>query len=47
MFMFAVSKKRLQDQFEDLVKYKQHSKEKCSKLREKLTEEAQDLDMGY
>ena len=33
--------------FEDLVKYKEYSKEKSSKLREQLTEEAQDLDMGY
>ena len=33
--------------FEDLVKYKEYSKEKNSKLREKLAEEAQDLDVSY
>lgn len=33
--------------FEDLVKYKARSKDKGRKIREKLTEEAQDLDMGY
>ena len=33
--------------FEDLVKYKEHSKGKSRKIREKLTEEAQDLGFGY
>jgi hypothetical protein len=33
--------------FEDLAKYKERSKEKSRKMREKLTQEAQDLDIGY
>ena len=33
--------------FEDLMKYKERSKEKSRKMQEKLTEEAQDLDLGY
>lgn len=33
--------------FEDLVKYKERSKTKGRKIREKLTDEAQDLDIGY
>lgn len=33
--------------FEDLLKYRESSKEKSGKIREKLTEESQDLDMGY
>ncbi len=33
--------------FEELVKYKELSKQKSRKIQEKLTEEAQDLDMGY
>ena len=33
--------------FEDLAKYKEHSKEQSRKIQEKLTEEAQDLGLGY
>ena len=33
--------------FEDLVKYKERSKVKGRKIREELTDEAQDLDIGY
>ncbi len=33
--------------FEDLIKYKTRSKEKSRKIRERLTEEGQELDMGY
>lgn len=33
--------------FEDLVKYKERSKGKSQKIREQLTDEAQDLDIGY
>src|SRR5258708_886013 len=33
--------------FEDILKYKEKSKEKSRKAREALTQEAQDLDLGY
>jgi len=33
--------------FEDILKYKEKSKEKSRKARETLTQEAQDLDLGY
>ncbi|MCX6989500.1 MAG: helix-turn-helix domain-containing protein [Chlamydiae bacterium] len=33
--------------FEELVKYKELSKEKSRKMHEKLTDESQDLGMGY
>jgi len=33
--------------FEDILKYKEKSKEKSRKAREELTKEAQDLDLGY
>ena len=33
--------------FEDILKYKEKSKERSRKMREELTEEAQDLDLGY
>jgi len=33
--------------FEDLVKYKERSKAKGRRIREELTDEAQDLDIGY
>ena len=33
--------------FEELMKYKERSKERSHKIREKLTEEAQDLGIGY
>lgn len=33
--------------FEDLMKYKERSKAKGRKIREQLTDEAQDLDVGY
>ena len=33
--------------FEDIQKYKEKSKKKSSKVREALTQEAQDLDLGY
>lgn len=33
--------------FEDIVRYKEKSKAKSRKTRQELTEEAQDLDLGY
>ena len=33
--------------FEDILQYKEKSKEKNRKAREELTKEAQDLDLGY
>jgi len=33
--------------FEDLLKYKQRSKSKGRSIREQLTDDAQDLDIGY
>jgi excisionase family DNA binding protein len=33
--------------FENLHKYKEKSKEKSRKIREALTQEAQELDLGY
>jgi excisionase family DNA binding protein len=33
--------------FEDILKYKEKSKEKSRKARKELTEDAQDLDLGY
>lgn len=33
--------------FEDLIKYKERSRGKSQKVREQLTDEAQDLDIGY
>jgi excisionase family DNA binding protein len=33
--------------FEDILRYKEKSKEKSRKAREALTQEAQDLDLGY
>ncbi len=33
--------------FEDILKYKEKSKEKSRKAREELTNDAQDLDLGY
>ena len=33
--------------FEDILKYKEKSKEKSRKVREELTRDAQDLDLGY
>ncbi len=33
--------------FEDILKYKEKSKEKSCKAHETLTQEAQDLDLGY
>ncbi len=33
--------------FADILKYKEKSKEKSRKVREALTQEAQDLDLGY
>jgi len=33
--------------FEDILKYKEKSKEKSRKARETLSQEAQDLDLGY
>lgn len=33
--------------FEDLLKYKERSKAKGKRIREQLTEESQDLDVGY
>jgi excisionase family DNA binding protein len=33
--------------YADILKYKEKSKEKSRKIREALTQEAQDLDLGY
>ncbi len=33
--------------FEDILKYKEKSQERSRKIREELTREAQDLDLGY